>query len=834
MGRGARLTKDLDALAARIERVSLDPDQVSAPFSRILRPILARLGVEPELHTTKAAQLIERLRVAHTGVSVEQQVLESALEAAKSELESNLSSVERACVVNEQPMVTSGAWLRRIYEVLVRAERAIEARDEHARAMVASYDSARLLPPLTVRALPHAPGAADESGAATARRLIELELASVDRLIDAADEEQDLLGRKRRLFEAARRVLLDASVALPLDERACAGRLDHLARKIARIDRLEAAGVTADTSLAHQLRQAISRGERDRAYATLCAMNGAAIDRGDENMLDLTSRAMRKVGGLGGSISAADSLDRSAREMFGVDVDNLAKKTYAAARKKYGRLEASRDMMTRDLAQHAARYFHDEGATALTSAAIAVDGCFDVGGAMLPIRIVEHETIVRAVRHPTKDLALLPATLEDVGDAVIEDPRTLVLDLAAGRLLARRYMAEETRDKAKIIMRGEVRAYVLDGSGSMMGPRARMRDAIVASELLTLRRRLQEHARLAHVVLFYRYFTDKVEQPVRVDSIKAIDVALGEVLGTIRTGGTNIEGALVQTISDIAQAKAHDADLSRAQIVLVTDGQAAVDEARLSAVRETTGALPIALSVIALGEQNDALRAIVKKQRAKGEHAFYHFIPDDALARISAGEVDLAGAVHPPPVSADRMTPEALASEIGELADEIATCGRKREVEALESLDDSASAQKEVGLTASDSSESEKARARALYHDRAALERQFERWFPAAAAPQAATPELEVAEAPDVEAATVLLATVAEMLAVVGGSDIARMADAIDLLDRLLPDARLTPARYHVVIDAHSPKLAAPLAAVRAAALGSASPEERVRDRRGR
>jgi hypothetical protein len=816
VGRGARLTRDLDALAARIERVALDPDQVSAPFSRILRPILARLGVEPDLHTTKASQLIDRLRAAHTGAMIDKEVLEGALEAAKAELESNVSSVERACVVNEQPMVTSGAWLRRIYEVLVRAERAVVA-DEKARAMVASLDTARLLPPLTVRAVPHTPN--DASDTPTARRLIELELASVDRLIDAAEEEQDLLGRKRRLFEAARRVLLDASVALPLDEHGCAGRLDHLARKIARIDRLEAAGVATDASLAHQLRQAISRGERDRAYATLCALNGAAVERGDESMLDLTSRAMRTVGGLGGSISAADSLDRSAREMFGVDIDALTKKTYAAARKKYAHLAQSRDLQTRDLAHQAARYFHDEGATALTSAAIAVDGCFDVGGAMLPIRIIEHETVVRAVRYPTKDLALLPATLDDMGDAVIEDPRTLVLDLAAGRLLARRYIAEETRDKPKIVLRGEVRAYVLDGSGSMTGPRARMRDAIVASELLTLRGRLQQHAKLAHVVLFYRYFTDKVEASHRVDSVPAIDVALGEVLGTLRTGGTDIEGALVQTMSDIAKAQVTDPDLSRAQIVLVTDGQAAVDEARLSVARETIRALPIALSVIALGEQNDALRAIVKKQRANGEHAFYHFIADDALTRISAGEIDAAGAVHPPPVSADRMTPEALASEIGELAEEIAACGRKREVEALESLDDGTRARQEVGLGPSDLSESETARARALYHDRAALERQFERWFPPAS--QGTTPELEGMEADDVEAATVLLATVAEMLDVVGGSDLARMADAIDLLDRLLPDARLTPARYHAVIAEHSPKLAAPIAAVRAAALGS-------------
>ena len=41
--------------------------------------------------------------------------------------------------------------------------------------------------------------------------------------------------------------------------------------------------------------------------------------------------------------------------------------------------------------------------------------------------------------------------------------------------------------------------------------------------------------------------------------------------------------------------------------------------------------------MIALGEQNEALRAIVARQRARGERAFYHFIADEALDRIVIG-----------------------------------------------------------------------------------------------------------------------------------------------------------------------------------------------------
>jgi hypothetical protein len=809
------MSVDLDELAERIERVALDPDRVSAPLSRILRPILARLGVEPELRTVKIARLVDRIRLTDEGVTIEERDISGAFDDAKEELETNVSAVERACVVNEQPMVTHGAWLRRMYEILVRAGRAVEEKDAEARRMLAKTENVRLLLPLTVHAKDEAKG---KNGDASARRLVDLELASVDRLIEAADAETEILGRKRRLLEAARQTLLSVSATIPLDGNACGGRLEHLAQQISRIDRLEAAGISPDAALTHQLRQAATRGERERAYAALCAMQTIAVGQGDEKLLSLSSRAMKSLGGNPNADREA-SLARSANEMFGVDLQTVTTKTYEKARKQHRAWRNNSDPVKREASTYSESYFTEAGARGLTAAAISVDGCFDVGGAMIPTRIEEHETIVRAVRHPTKDLALLPATdVEDVQDAVIEDPRTLVLDLAAGRLLARRFIAHENVKRQKTIMRGEVRAYLLDGSGSMIGPRARMRDAILASELLTLRRRMNHHAKLAHVVLFYRYFADKVENPVRVDTIAQADASLASILGTIRTGGTNIENALVATLQDVASAKARDPDLAHAQVVIVTDGQAPVEEKTITQARETLGDLPIGLSVIALGEQNDALRAIVARQRARGERAFYHFISDEALGRIVSGDVDPGGAIHPPPVPEDRATPAAIAKQIGDLVEEIAARGKKRDTEALEALDERAEANAELGIGEDDLTEAEKARARALYRDRAALERQFSRWFPAVESTNAQP----LPPSPDIEAVTVLLSTVAEMIGVVGGSDLSRMADAIDLLERLLPDARLTPARYHEVLAQASADLAKPLAAVRQAANGRA------------
>ncbi len=74
-------------------------------------------------------------------------------------------------------------------------------------------------------------------------------------------------------------------------------------------------------------------------------------------------------------------------------------------------------------------------------AALAVDGAFELGGALSPTRVVTERVRLRRVPFPAPTLALVSAeTVEDIPDAIIEDPRTLVLQLATGRLLSRRYV----------------------------------------------------------------------------------------------------------------------------------------------------------------------------------------------------------------------------------------------------------------------------------------------------------------------------------------------------------------------------------------------------------
>jgi Mg-chelatase subunit ChlD len=491
-------------------------------------------------------------------------------------------------------------------------------------------------------------------------------------------------------------------------------------------------------------------------------------------------------------------------------------------------------------------YLGTGGELATLSAALAVDGCFEVGGVLSPVRVEEHEERARVVSYPTQELMLVPARdVTDVPSAIIDDPRRILLSLAEGRLLARKFILRETLTRRRTRLAGEARIYLLDGSDSMrndgagraMGARARMRDAILLAELATLHKRYMAHGRRVRVSLYYRYFTRVLWPIVKVDSADSAMKAMVEVLRTPRRGGTDIEGALLASFELVREARASDPDLARAQIVLVTDGDAKVREEVLRAERERVGDIPVGVSVIALGEENASLRGLVARQRARGERAFYHFIEDSALQAIMDGRVDHGPALHlDAAFSSDRDKSASeiaadLEGEVGHLLDEIGAIGKKRHAGALDAaaLESQVMAQalEEVGLPGS-VSEGERARREALDRDRRSLERRFGRWFPAPAVeegkenekpiePTEAQPDLGTPERADLDAITIALSTVAEVVSDMGGGALARQADAIEILERLLPDARLSPARYLAVLRAHPSEVAPLLRAVHAA-----------------
>ncbi len=865
----------LRELAGRVERLAITPDEVGRkkPWLRVARPFLRLVGWRPQLRTTALRALLELLREADRHAPMRSR-LRDALEAAVDELADNVAAAERASVVRGTEYGPLAGWLTRLHEIAARAAGSVAKPHDGARRAVAlALDAEWALAPLAMRTPAGGRGeaeskeargdagegepAADGSPEAFEDpRLVEIELAAVDRVLDAARAETHFLGRRRRLFEAARKLLLDASAALPLEAGAVHARAQHIADEIVLVNRWEAAGVAPDVALSHQAVSALSRGERHKLYATLRATASVASAQGDVGVVARATEALRKLDGGALERSRDEEAERSAGELLGDTAVHAVRDAYEAARRELA-IRKAEPATGEDAAEEETRrelwegYLKDHAVLGTLSAAVSVDGCFEVGGTLAPVRVEEETRRVRVVGYPTQDLVLV--STQDAGDlpsAVIEDPRAVILALAEGRLLARKFLRVDTRRTSRTRLQSEARIYVLDGSDSMLmghtgraaGARARMRDAILLAELATMFRLLSVRARSTRVVLFYRYFTKSLGNVVRVDAAEEALHAMADVVGTPRHGGTDIEAALLASFEQIREARASDPDLARAQIVLVTDGAAWVDEAKVRAARERAGDLPIGVSVIALGEENQVLRGLVARQRARGEPAFYHFVSDADLAAVVEGRRAAGAPVHAkaaPDEPAEGTLQERVASlgaALGSLVDEIDALERARgsggraaglSGEAIGTAD--AESLAAVGL-AHHETEGERAHREARDRDERALAMRFDVWFPpepdAGAGAGEATPNDDGAgveaesdeagvEAADVEAVLVVLATLADVLADVAGMRAERRADAIELLERLLPDARLSPARYRAVVRARSPAIVRALAAVR-------------------
>lgn len=828
-------SQTLTDLGLRIERLVVDPASISAPIHRLLRPILHRIGWRPDTEVARLRALVdalERLQRAEIDTDACRVVLAAAID----ELEDNVQQVERATVINGRPLVPFAAWLRRCYEVVVVGHRTLSARKALPTAsgseappdgalLATLRDDAQLIPPMSMgraRGAMEAQRAADEPSAdvrADPTRLLELQLDTVDHLMAAARQDTALLGRRRRLLQAARQLLLETSAALKLEPDGVQDRLENIGRQITLINRYEALGLRADSSLLHQARTALARGEHDKLFAALTVLQRGGADRGDGAVTVLTTQMLERLGGSASASGDPDaSLKRSAHELFGRRVVEAIKSGYEDARKT-----EHVDPMS-FIAAQVHQYFAPGREYDALAHALAVDGRFEVGGTLAPIRVQEEFVVHRVVPFPTQDLRFVAAQgPQDLHSALIEDPRTVILDLAAGRLLARRYLRQQTGRRPKTVMRGEVRVYVLDGSTSMIGPRARMRDAILVAELATLLRRLENPRKDTTVTLYFRYFNEALGPLTRVDTPGSAVEAIREVTATARDGGTDIQGALLSSMALIAEARSSDPDLARAQIVLVTDGEARVSEANVSAARAVVADVPLGISVVALGEENAALREIVARQRARGEQAFYHFVPDAHLEKISEGGGASSVPVHLPAVPRARSGAE-LSEALGPLLEQLADLERSGQTQALRDLDrvdrDYRVAPGELALAG----EGERARLEALYRDDIALRRRYERWFPRPSG-GARFREMQAVRLPpegtverdDLDSTLVVLATIADVVEGVGSFRRGREADAVDILERLLPDARLSPARYHEVLRLYPDALAPALDAVHGA-----------------
>lgn len=787
----------LEPIAGRIERLVLAPAQIRDTVGWLARPLLRAFGWSPALVADRARALI----AAMSRQADRRALLAEAIE----ELESNVAQVERACVVHGRPPMGHATWLFRLFELLARAREAIEGGATEKRRALACSDRALLLAP------------PDERGGGA--------LVRVDVLLELARLEPEMLGRRRALLESARRTLLEAAAALSVSREHVGPRVAYIASGIEEIDRLQAAGVDPRRGLLHQARAAIARGERDRLRACVVALDAVARRRGDERLATLTARALDASGGdplrRDEARSRASTL-RSAEELFGIPL-------LASVREGLSRGQASAAAEAEKNPRAAARLLARGAERAdleLISSMLAVDGLFDVGGTATPVRVVEEERRRVLVRHPTAQLVLVPAQrVEDLRDAVVSDPRALLFQLAEGTLLARRFADEEVRRRTRSRLSTELRIYVADGSSSMIGPRGRMRDAILIAELATLMERLRQPDRFLSPVLEIRFFDKELGAPVRVTTIDEAMAAIVDVLATLHTGGTDIQAALLGAFECVRERAATDPRLAEAQIVLVTDGIAEVDAEAVREARAAAGHLPIRTSIIALGVENRTLAALAAEQRARGERVFYHFVDDATLARICEGDTDRRLIVH-------AASDEDRTSAVVALIDEMETLSRERhrdersrkraigalDVERARELEEAA---KEVGLELEALfAEGEAARIASLERDERALSARFDRWFPADPRSSAPDPLPGSPACDEVDLARILIAATTEIVSEVGDRPAARRAEAIAIMERLAFEHGMPPWSYATTLREHGALLAEDLRALRAAVTG--------------
>ncbi|HLT31404.1 MAG TPA: vWA domain-containing protein [Myxococcaceae bacterium] len=213
-------------------------------------------------------------------------------------------------------------------------------------------------------------------------------------------------------------------------------------------------------------------------------------------------------------------------------------------------------------------------------------------------------------------------------DFIIGDPRRILLDLAAGRQAVRVFV--EHPPAPKPARPSNVRIYVCDGSASMRGARARFRDALILAELEALL--LREHRGRAVDPFYYCYFNDQPGPLQRVENGREVLRHVDRLLAaTPASGRTDTSRALLAAFDAIAQARGRDPGLSRASVVLVTDGEDDIDPTLILRAHEPLRSLPISLSFVSLGHENPALRTLARSLRRQRQHAFYVHLSDTDL-----------------------------------------------------------------------------------------------------------------------------------------------------------------------------------------------------------
>ncbi|RYZ09708.1 MAG: VWA domain-containing protein [Myxococcales bacterium] len=808
-------------------------DSIQASLAQLLRPPTERglfeqlwgIAQEPaEVQVSALSALLKELAPSGPRPKpLRGPALVPYFDAACRELESNLEAVRALAGTRRHPPFAYVSWLWRVSEVLGGLRRDGLLDTWSVPVALQPQSQPQPTPTSWLLRLPLDPASPPLR---TGPRLSGLAFAP---LLLMASRETDQLGRRRRLLEAARRLLLETAARVAQPPGLVQAHAVAIAEQIGQLNQWQADGVDPEADVSHQVAAAIVRRDLPTTRRLLNILDG--LTRASPRATPYGSRLLRARNVLEEQLPtppSAPTLAELTRDTFGATAA-------AAVSRGSARAVAESDALPQAEAD-------------LVRAGYAVDGAFELGRSVAPVRTLEVQRRMAEVDYPTQTLVLAPARrVSDLPSSMIQDPRLLLRDFASRALLSRRYRAERTRRRSVAQRYSEARYYVLDGSASMAGRRGRMRDAILVAELSSLIRHLEQGTATARPIVYYRYFSKALEPPVRAASIQEACAAIEAVLVRKSRGETDIEGALLASFAELGQEREKDDTLKRAQLVLVTDGVANVDLERVWAARERLGDLPVRVSVIALGSENVALQRLAGAQRARGEDVFYHYFSDESLYRLARGVKLAPGSLAPaapeltaepraavrkarvvlaPPLPAlaeARQPPEPKLStevwrELDSLVAELSLLQAPPDVDGIEQAAHLGAAYEVVGMSLTDVGlEAERARYEAKRRDERALHARFDRWFPerlpAPAPNRAPTPDelLDVVE--------VALCSVHELVGYLNGSPLQRCVDAIELLEGLLGEAGVTPWEYGQALPLARPGARAAIRGLRALSL---------------
>jgi hypothetical protein len=207
-------------------------------FERVFGGLYRLVGWQARFSTS-------RLRALMSEIGLEPEADEKLLSRALDEAEDNVDLAERAVAVHGYVPTAHASWLSRALDTLHRVAALVQQGPELSRRALGALDRSRVLPPLRVDEdrLDATAEAKERLATPDVSRLLELQLAAIDHVMEAARGETSTLERRRRLLEGARRLLLDVSAALPLDVEGVREREQFLSNEITKVDRLQGTGL---------------------------------------------------------------------------------------------------------------------------------------------------------------------------------------------------------------------------------------------------------------------------------------------------------------------------------------------------------------------------------------------------------------------------------------------------------------------------------------------------------------------------------------------------------------------------------------------------------------